>query len=140
MGITLTLRGLAENDPTMLARNAAGHWDDCNYGDWGDFSKCNCAEGLASTPAKSEAVTVAPLPLRDYFAATVPVPWDDAVALASAENAKRVALGGQITLLEIVEARVRLRYLEADMMIAVRALPPARVEADEPTPDDAPTD
>lgn len=121
----MTEREKASADPNILARNAAGHWDDCNYGDWGDFSKCDCDEGLANVPNAGKAYVVAPMPLRDFFAATVVIPWEEALNLAAAEAKERISLGGQVTLAQVVEARVRLRYLEADAMILRRAIAPA---------------
>jgi hypothetical protein len=127
---TTEIRKEATTDLTQCARNALGHWTDCPYWDWVDFSKCDCAKGLADVPEQAEAYQVAPMPLRDYFAATASVPWEEAVNLAAAEQANRVSLGGQVTLAEVVEARVRLRYLEADAMIVRRTIKPrAQFEA-----------
>lgn len=117
-------REAARDDPNLAVRNAFGHWTGCNYGDWLDFSKCDCAEGLAGVPAKHQAMTVEAMPLRDYFAATVTIPWEEGVNLAAQENSERIAIGGGVTLAEVIEARCRLRYLEADAMIIRRAHPP----------------
>lgn len=117
---SLSLREAALQNLTLDARNALGHWTDCPHWDWADFSKCNCADGIANVPAVGRAYVPSPIPLRDHFAATASVPWDDALALAAAEAGARIALGGQPTLAEVVFARVRLRYLEADAMIEHR--------------------
>lgn len=118
-------REQAAESLTEASRNSLGHWRDCNYWDWLDFSKCDCADGLANVPSEAKAYTVAPIPLRDYFAATATIPWEEALNLAAAEHKERIALGGGVALAEVVEARVRLRYLEADAMIIRRAVPPA---------------
>jgi hypothetical protein len=120
------MRELAKADLSVVGRNAIGHWSNCPYWDWRDFSKCDCAEGLANVPEQAKAHVVAPMPLRDYFAANVKVEWDEAVNLAAAEAKERIALGGQVTLAEVVMARVRLRYLEADAMIEQRKIEPRR--------------
>lgn len=111
-------------DLSVDARNAAGHWGDCPYWDWPDFEKCDCADGLATVPSRAKAYTVVPMPLRDHFAASVVIPWEEALNLAAAEVKERIALGGGVTLAEIIVARVRLRYLEADAMIEQRKIAP----------------
>lgn len=105
-----------------LTRNTLGHFEDCPYWDWGDFSKCKCAEFLAGIPEPANAVVVAPMPLRDYFASQVNVPWQEAFNMAMACRSE-LDLGGKCSFQEIISARVQLRYLEADGMIAFRALP-----------------
>ena len=108
------------------ARNAMGHWGDCPYWDWPSFDKCTCGEGLSSFEGAEKSYAPAPIPLRDFFATSVVVPWEEALNLAAAEAKERVSLGGQVTLAEVVAARVRLRYLEADAMVAYRSQPHAQ--------------
>ncbi len=110
---------------TDLTRNTLGHLDACNYSDWVDFSKCQCAEGLACVPKQAQAYTVAPMPLRDYFAATVDVPWDVAAMVCS----DGVGRSGKLLCVTVIDVRAQLRYAEADAMIAARAAPR---EGDEP--------
>lgn len=122
-------------DPCMPVRNLGGHLVDCNYGDWPDFSKCDCAEGLAGIPAKRAAFHVSPMPLRDCFAMGINVSEDYARELAEGiainkARAKMIQTPGElmagpepaaVSVIDIAEARAKLRYLEADAMIAWRA-------------------
>ena len=128
----VSLRDAGADDPSMPVRNIAGHFVDCNYGDWQDFTKCTCAVGILSGPARAEAFTVSPMPLRDYFAATVHIGHEEAYVLAKGMKAKqaqeqRITIAGQPeanpepTVIDIAEARAKLRYLDADAMVAWRA-------------------
>jgi len=111
-------------DPT---RNALGHWDGCPYWDWRDFSKCQCEDGLACI-TESTIHTVSPMPLRDFFAATVNLPWQAAVD-AAVDGSKL----SRPTLAEVIEIRARMRYIEADAMLRARSLPDKPVDEDEVT-------
>lgn len=128
------LRENAEDDPCMPIRNLAGHIVSCNYGDWPDFSKCQCAEGLVSTPEKQTAVSVSPMPLRDMFAQSIFVSDELASDLAFSIRKERTrrqkvqpvaeALGvtdeTPLTIVELTDARAKIRYLEADAMCTWR--------------------
>lgn len=109
----------AKSDPCIPCRNFAGHFVTCNFGDWPSFDKCDCAGALANAPKEANVVRVSPMPLRDHIAALVTAPEDDALELASAQ-----AEGGTPTLADMAMARAWLRYLEADAMIAQRAVAP----------------
>ncbi len=127
-------RQLLREDLRINGRNAVGHWGDCAYWDWADFSKCDCAEGLPiGGSSEPQAVVVAPIPLRDYFAAQLPISWDQAIELAQHLHAEKLNISGKLDVADIIEARVRIRYLEADAMCEYRALPPAEPEPEEPT-------
>lgn len=117
----------AASDPCFAIRNLAGHFTTCNYGDWHDFTKCHCAESLLSAPEQSEAFQVVPMPLRDFFAASVNIPLEQAaeLALLLKGGAEAIAAGdldlsktiaATLTMAEVAEAKARLRYLEADAM------------------------
>jgi hypothetical protein len=117
----------AAHDPCMPVRNLGGHIITCNYGDWPTFEKCGCAEGLAGTPSKPPThVNVAPMPLRDFFATTIDVSYEQARELAEGIKASRmqqqriistiVGNDEPISVVDIADARAKLRYLEADAM------------------------
>jgi hypothetical protein len=120
----------AERDPTLPIRNFQGHFVTCNYGDWFDFTKCDCGESLIGMPERNEAFQISPLPLRDTFAMAIDIPLDQAIELAALlkkgeQKIETVDLitGGEpmpLTMREVAEARARLRYLEADAMIERR--------------------
>jgi hypothetical protein len=120
----------AAEDPCMPIRNLAGHFIMCNFGDWVDFSKCDCEQGIAGAGKEPDAFAVSPMPLRDFFAATINISDDQAVELAAAVKQRRENLtpkelaqamvGNEpvdLTITEIAEARARLRYLEADVLL-----------------------
>lgn len=125
----------AAEDPCMPIRNLAGHIVTCNFGDWVDFSKCKCAEGLANVPEKQTAFVVAPMPLRDIFASSIhisdEVAHDLAMGVRKARKQKQkietvsaiLGVGNDepLTIIELADARAKIRYLEADAMIAWRA-------------------
>lgn len=52
--------------------------------------------------------------LRDYFAATIDIPWEHARAIASMQ------LACAATTRQVIECRAQLRYAEADAMLAHR--------------------
>lgn len=52
--------------------------------------------------------------LRDWFAATVDIPWSAVLATLELKGEKNVTAG------RLVEYRARLRYLEADAMLRAR--------------------
>ena len=128
------LRENAEDDPCMPIRNLAGHLVTCNYGDWADFTKCKCAEGLLSAPEQKTAFVIAPMPLRDLLASSVNVSDEMAHELAMGirqarkQNNKIESVGEAlgvsneppITVVELADARAKIRYLEADAMIVWR--------------------
>ena len=125
----------AAEDPCMPIRNLAGHLVTCNYGDWADFTKCKCAEGLLSAPEQKTAFVIAPMPLRDLLASSVNVSDEMAHELAMGirqarkQNNKIESVGEAlgvsneppITVVELADARAKIRYLEADAMITWRA-------------------
>jgi len=86
-------------------RNHLGHWNNCPYWDWRDFSKCQCEDGLACI-TESTIHTVSPMPLRDFFAAMVNVP------------------PGFI----MPESIARQKYEIADAMIQARSIPEKQVD------------
>lgn len=121
-------------DPCLPVRNLGGHLVTCAYGDWADFSKCDCAEGLAGIPATRAAYQVSPLPLRDLIAAHTHVSDAAALDLAIGMSQQRAADqriqllndedeggGYKPTIMEMADAKAKLRYLEADAMISWRA-------------------
>ena len=124
----------AAEDPCMPIRNLAGHLVTCNYGDWADFTKCKCAEGLLSAPEQKTAFVIAPMPLRDLLASSVNVSDEMAHELAMGirqarkQNNKIESVGEAlgvsneppITVVELADARAKIRYLEADAMIVWR--------------------
>ena len=125
----------ASEDPCMPIRNLAGHIATCNYGDWADFSKCKCAEGLLTSPEKQTAFVVAPMPLRDTLASSVQVSDEMAHDLAmgirqAQKQQSKIETVGEVlgvsnepplTIIELADARAKIRYLEADAMISWRA-------------------
>lgn len=126
----------AAEDPSMPIRNLAGHLVTCNYGDWADFSKCKCAEGLVGMPEKQTAFVVAPMPLRDLLASSIQVSDELAHELAVAirqtiKQGQKIETVGEVlgvsnelplTVIELADARAKIRYLEADAMISWRAI------------------
>lgn len=132
--VTVDLLEVAADDPCMPIRNLAGHIVSCNYGDWIDFSKCKCAEGLLTAPEKATAFVVAPMPLRDILASSVQVSDEMAHELAmgirAAQKAnQKIETVGEafgvtndppLTVIELADARAKIRYLEADAMISWR--------------------
>lgn len=148
----------AAADPCFPIRNLAGHRVDCNYGDFPNFTKCKCAQGLLTLPEAVAVVAVSPLPLRDHFAASVHVSDDLAHDLAAGikaerkkaeEKEKRIHTVGNVlgldqperppTIVELADAKAKIRYLEADAMIywrvesarqQVEAMINAKAEAD----------
>lgn len=127
----------ASEDPCMPIRNLAGHLVTCNYGDWADFTKCKCAEGLLTSPEQKTAFVVAPMPLRDILASSIQVSDEMAHELAMGIRAgikkrKKIhpvtaVLGvevpeedGPLTVVDLAAARAKIRYLEADAMLAWR--------------------
>lgn len=125
----------AAEDPCMPIRNLAGHIVTCNYGDWADFSKCKCAEGLLTSPEKQTAFVASPMPLRDIFASSIHISDDVSHDLAMGIRKAReqnqkiktvssvLGVGNDqpLTIVELADARAKIRYLEADAMIAWRA-------------------
>ena len=119
----------------MPIRNLAGHLVTCNYGDWADFTKCKCAEGLLTAPEQKTAFVVAPMPLRDLLASSVHVSDEMAHELAmgirqAQKQNNKIETVGQalgvaneppLTVIELADARAKIRYLEADAMVAWRA-------------------
>ena len=109
-------------------RNHLGHWENCNYWDWQDFTKCECSDGLASVPEPTDAFVVSPMPMLDYFAGQIDIPWEEAVnfAVGMKQQQSRIETLGDnpntATLAEICGARARLRYFEAAAMMRARAL------------------
>lgn len=126
----------AAEDPSMPIRNLAGHLVTCNYGDWPDFAKCKCAEGLVGMPEKQTAFVVAPMPLRDLLAASIQVSDESAHELAMAirqaiKQGQKIETVGEVlgvsnepplTVTDLADARAKIRYLEADAMISWRAI------------------
>lgn len=51
---------------------------------------------------------------RDYFAAHTEIPWDRAVEVLRASGVR------DPTIDEVLAARARMRYAEADVMLALR--------------------
>ena len=119
----------------MAIRNHGGHFTYCNYGDWYDFSKCRCAEGLLSVAKTPTHVAVAPLPLRDMIAMHVQVTDEYAadmakgmrMAIAAQNRVQLVAevLGtaedAPVTMADMANMKAKIRYLESDAMIVWRA-------------------
>lgn len=129
------LRESAADDPCLPVRNLAGHIVTCNYGDWADFSKCKCSEGLLGAPEQKTAFVVAPMPLRDILASSIQVSDEMAHELAigirkARKQDSKIETVGQVlgvsnepplTIIELADARAKIRYLEADAMIVWRA-------------------
>jgi len=123
-------------DQTKEARNSLGHFEDCNYWDWPDLSKCNCAAGLAGANNGAGPYQISPIPLRDHFACAVTPSDEEALNLAMAEfnatNAIHLVNKKQApTIGDIIIARARLRYIEADAMIEVRKAKPETRRSEE---------
>jgi len=104
-------------------RNHLGHWENCPYWDWQDFSKCDCAEGLANH-VENDQLTIGPMPLRDFFASQINIPWDAAIQALKGRmvGARSFEVG------EIIGIRAQMRYLEADAMLHAR-----KIQLDEAT-------
>jgi len=137
------------NDPNRAERNLRGHLVTCNYGDWLDFTKCECAEELIGVPEKRVDYHVAPMSMRDYFAASIVV--SDEAAHSLATNIKRkeassamitdamgmAAAREPLSIMDIASARARIRYLEADIMLDWRNQTKSRqIEAEKILKDD----
>jgi hypothetical protein len=122
-------------DLLKLSRNGLGHLDDCNYFDWPDFSKCECAKGLAGIPEQATHVQVAPMPLRDWLAGAIDIPFDRAVEHAEhrlKDQQRLLATQTQgVTMQLAMSALAELRYMAADMMILYRANGPSYLEPEQ---------
>lgn len=140
----------AEQDPCVPIRNLVGHLVYCNYGDWADFTKCKCAEGLLTAPEQKTAFVVAPMPLRDILASSIQVSDEMAHDLAmgirkAQKQGQKIETVGEVlgvsnepllTLIELADARAKIRYLEADAMISWRSIS-LRMNAEAKTKADA---
>lgn len=76
------------------------------------FSTFDDARGMLTDVYSSGGMT-----LRDFFAATIDVPWDHVRRIVSQQ------VGGSFTTQQVIDCRAQLRYAEADAMIAARERP-----------------